>query len=158
MTLPSSATYLLARLAGVHIALPASSVKELVRAVALATVPGAPRILEGAMNLHGAIIPVLDLRVPLGLPARTNDPADTLIILETGARRLAVRVESVDDVEEIASSSIHAPDAMSPTMATLSGLAGIATRDDGAVIIYDPAAFLSQAEGDAIDAALAAHG
>ncbi|MEO8622479.1 MAG: chemotaxis protein CheW [bacterium] len=150
----SSTSYLTASIAGVQVALPVSSVKEIVRAVALAIVPGAPRLLEGALNLRGTLVPVVDLRLRLGLPSRANDPSDSLIVLATNARLLAVRVESVDDVEEIDAASIANPSVISPVLAALPALAGIASRDDGALVIYDPATFLTQAEGEAIDVAL----
>ncbi|MEP6731061.1 MAG: chemotaxis protein CheW [bacterium] len=152
----SSTSYLIASIAGLQIALPASSVKEIVRAVALGVVPGAPEILEGALNLRGTLVPVVNLRSRLALPARANNPSDSIIVLVTDARLLAVRVESADDIEEITAENVANPSTISPVLAALQALAGVAPREDGTLVIYDPAAFLTQAEGDAIDAALKA--
>ena len=151
-----TASYLLTRLAGVQIALPVLNVKEILRSVALTVVPGAPPLLEGALNLRGTLVPVVDLRFLLGLPARANDPGDSLVVLTALARQVAVRVEAADDVEEIAAAAIQNPASVSHVLASRRAVAGVATREDGALVIYDPAAFLSQAEGDAIDAALGA--
>lgn len=151
---PATASYLIARLAGVQIALPASRVIEILRTVALAAMPGAPAIVEGALNLRGTLVPVIDLRLRFSLTARPNNPGDSLIVLQAASRRIAVRVETVDELEEIAAESIENPAAMSPVLARLSAVSGVAARADGALVIYDPDAFLTQAENDAIAATL----
>ena len=153
--IPSQA-YLTVRLADVQIALPVSSVKEILRSVELAPVPGAPPILEGALNLRGTLLPVIDLRRLLGLPGRPNDPGDSLVILNAASRTVAVRVESADEIEEVATASLASPASVSPVLANMTALAGVAAREDGALVIFDPAAFLSQAEHDAIAAAIVA--
>ena len=59
---------------GLLYALPAASVRELVRAVAIVPPPRAPAIVEGIINLRGKVVPVLDVRAPvtmLGL-AKSN--------------------------------------------------------------------------------------
>lgn len=154
MSPPSRASYLLARLAGVQVALPVSNVAELLRTVALADIPGAPPIIEGALNVRGVLMPVFDLRSHLGLPARENTPSDSLVVLTVRSRAVAVRVESVEAVEEIDASEIREPAEISSALSRVVALSGVATREDGAVVIYDPDAFLSQAEQEAIDVLL----
>src|SRR5262249_18625738 len=60
---------------GRQYALPAGQVRELVRAVALVPLPGAPAVVEGVFNLRGKVVPVLDIRGRFGLPPRALDPA-----------------------------------------------------------------------------------
>ena len=146
--------YLLASIADVRIALPMSSVEEIVRAVALTPLPSAPPIIEGAVNLRGVLLPVIDLRARLKLPSRPIDPADYLIVLRLPGRRAVVRVDDADEVVEIEDAVIATPSSLTPALAGLDALAGVAPRPDGALVIYDPSAFLSQAELDATDAVL----
>jgi purine-binding chemotaxis protein CheW len=144
----TSISLLLARLAGTQIGFAANAVREIVRAVAIAPLPGAPAIIEGAINLHGRIVPVVDVRHRLELPELPNASEQFLIILETSDRLIAIRVEDVDDVTDIPTSSLEAPSALSPVLQRLSGVAATAA---GALVIYDVDAFLTQAERDALD-------
>ena len=146
-------SFLRVRLGGATLALPASMVREILRAVAITPLPGSHPIIEGAVNVRGRLVPVIDLRVRLSMPPRPLDPDEFLVVLQTAARTLAIRVEDVDDLVEIAAHDVGSASDLSPT---LRGLAGVAAREDGVLVLYDPAAFVSQAEADAIDSALVA--
>lgn len=146
--------YLLASIADVRIAVPISAVEEIIRAVALTPLPAAPAIIEGALNLRGTLLPVIDLRARLKLPSRAIDPSDYLIVLRLPGRRAVVRVDDADEVAEIDAAAIVAPASLTKVLEGLDALAGVTPRPDGALVIYDPSAFLSQAEADATDAAL----
>ena len=124
--------------------------REIVRSVAIAPLPGAPVVIEGAINLHGRIVPVIDVRRRLELPAVRNSPDQFLILLLAADRLIAVRVEDVDDVTDIERSVLEKPSGLSPVIQRLSGVAATA---NGALVIYDVDAFLSQAEREALDEA-----
>ena len=47
-----------------------AEVQQVVRAVTIAPLPRAPAIVEGVINLRGALIPVLDIRARFDLPAK----------------------------------------------------------------------------------------
>jgi len=124
--------------------------------VEIAPLPGAPAIIEGVVNVRGSVVPVFDLRSRLGLPARPIDPAQHLVILASGARASAVRVDSVEDFVSIDDGDIAASIADSGIgSAAPRHVAGIAATADGTTIIYDLAAFLSQSEAKTLDDALA---
>jgi purine-binding chemotaxis protein CheW len=80
-------------LAGRRFGLPAVLVRELVRAVAITPVPRAPRFVEGVVNVRGQIVPVVDIRQWLLLPAKEIEPADHLLVVSSGERLLAMRVD-----------------------------------------------------------------
>ena len=144
-------TLLRVHLGGTVVGLPASSVRELLRAVAITSVPGAPTIIEGVVNVRGQLVPVIDVRRRLALPAKTLDPDEFLVILREGTRTLAMRVDDVDDLVEIPADGAEPSVELSPA---LRDLAGLTARPDGVLVIYDPAAFVSQAEAEAVDALL----
>jgi len=79
--------------AGRRYGLPASEVRELLRAVAIVPLPLAGPAVEGVINLRGRIVPVIDLRARLGLPARAVAPSDHMIVLQWEGRPLALRVD-----------------------------------------------------------------
>ncbi len=139
---------LLARIDGTQIGFSAAAVREIVRAVAVAPLAGAPGVIEGAVNLHGRIVPVVDVRQRLALPARPVAPDQFLVFLDAADRLIAVRVDDVEDVVDIPSASLETPAALSPV---LQRLAGVAAMESGAVVIYDVDTFLTQAEREALD-------
>jgi chemotaxis signal transduction protein len=77
-------------------------VREVVSLGFVTGVPTAPPALGGVCNLHGAILPVLDvgavLGQPPGLPARQGDGA---LVLEADGVVCALRVDQVDHVASL---------------------------------------------------------
>lgn len=134
-------------------ALPSADVDGLVRMVATTPLPRAPAIVEGVIDVHGEILPVLDVRARFGLAPRAPRLTDRLILAKTGGRRVALRCDDVTGlvrVEPNPGSLAHVGPAASAQ------LAGVATLADGLVLIHDLKTFLSEAEAEALDAALSA--
>ena len=77
-------------------------VREVVSLGFVTSVPTAPAALGGVCNLHGAILPVLDVSVLLddapGLPARQGDGA---LVVEAEGMVCALRVDQVDHVASL---------------------------------------------------------
>ena len=139
---------LLARIDGTQVGFSASAVIEIVRAVAIAPLSGAPGIIEGAINLHGRIVPVVDIRQRLALPALALAPEQYQIALQTSDRLIAVRVDDVEDLIEVDESSLESPASLSPVLQRFQGIAAVPS---GALVIHDVDAFLTQAEREALD-------
>lgn len=139
---------LLTRIDATQVGFSASAVREIVRAVAIARLPRAPDIIEGAINLRGRIVPVVDVRQRLALPAAVVTPEQYLIILQASDRLIAVRVDDVEDVIDVPQASMESPAKLSRALERLEGVAAIAS---GALVIYDVDAFLTQAEQEALD-------
>jgi purine-binding chemotaxis protein CheW len=134
----------------------ADDVVQIVQMVEISPLPGAPPVIEGIVNVRGTIVPVFDLRARLGLPARAIDSAQHLVILASGPRSSAVRVDAADDFVSIPDSDIAPSLADSGVKGAGSRhLAGVAATPDGTTVIYDLAAFLSQSETEALESALA---
>jgi len=53
---------LVAEIGALRFGLRLSDVREVVRAVAIDPLPGAPDIVEGLINVRGEVVPVLDVR------------------------------------------------------------------------------------------------
>lgn len=140
------------RLGGQRYAVAAGLVEEIVRVVAGARLPAPPPLVESVIDFHGRLVPVLDVRARFGLSPKAVELSDRLIVARAGARTVALRV---DDVDEVASLISDSPESVAPV---LPHVAGLARTPEGIVVIHDLAAFLSAAEGDAVDAALAAAG
>ena len=132
-------------------ALPLAAVDRVVRAVEITSLPKAPEIIRGVINLQGQIIPVVDVRRRFGLPARKLSLEDRFIIASASRRLVALVADSVTGVRE------HDGRQASETGQTLSFapyLKGVAKLPDGLVLIYDLDLFLSLDEQKGLDAAL----
>lgn len=140
-------------LSGGLYALPAHTVRRVIRAVAVASLPRAPKIIEGAFSLHGAIVPVLDVRTRFGLAPKALAASDHFILTEASGRPVAIRVDRTAEFASVADKAIQHPDRFAPSDAIF---AGIAPLPGGLVLIHDLDAFLTAAEALSLDAALAA--
>jgi purine-binding chemotaxis protein CheW len=58
-------------------------------------VPGAPDELLGVTNLRGAILPVVEVRPLLGLPAQPPAPGAMAIVLAAGEWRAALAIDGI---------------------------------------------------------------
>ncbi len=81
------------RLGGRPFAVDVIDVREVVRLETTTAVPGAPPLVLGVMNLRGHVLPVVEVRPLLGLPARSA--SDRALVLADGDRRAAVVIEAV---------------------------------------------------------------
>ena len=140
------------RIGDQRFALAAETVREVVRAVAIAPLAGAPRVVEGGVNVRGRVVPVLDLRARFALPAQPLLPEEHLVLAMAGDRLVALRADEAEELAEVPDASVASPDALSPTLRHIAGLAAL---PEGAIVIADLAAFLSAWESEALDAALA---
>jgi purine-binding chemotaxis protein CheW len=139
-------------LAEQRFAVPLSIVNEVTRAVAVRALPGAPAVTLGIIDVRGELVPVLDLRGRFRLAPRSLDPGDHFIILQAGARRVAMHVDRALDVTQLAMRAL----AEAPNLPqAIAHIAGVASTADGLVLLQDAAAFLKQAEAEQMDAALA---
>ncbi|MEP6494835.1 MAG: chemotaxis protein CheW [bacterium] len=128
-------------------------VVEIVRAVAVTPLPGSTSVIAGVIDVRGTIVPVFDLRARFTGTTRAVDPADHFILARTPSRTAALHVDRVQDLVDVEEESASGIQAQVPTAQYL---AGAVTLPDGMVFIHDVARFLSSAEADVLESALAA--
>jgi purine-binding chemotaxis protein CheW len=149
---------LLFELEGQRYGLPAERVREVVRMVAIAPLPRAPRAIEGVVNVRGEIVPVYDLRARFDLPPRAPDPAEHLIVLTAGAGPVAIRVDFAESLESVPDKDVSPASSLATSVggvSTARHVSGVAAMADGVLVIYDLDDFLSTEESAALDGALA---
>lgn len=128
----------------------AKDVREVVRAATPSPLPGAPAIVVGVLNVRGELVPVLDVRSRFGLRPRALVHTDHLLIVLVGGRSAALAVEAADVLVELPAERIEGAPSYSEHVA------GVVKLDEGTLVIYDLAAFLSAGEGEQLEAALGA--
>jgi len=138
---------------GQRYALRSPEVRELVRAVTMVALPKAPAIVEGIINVRGAVVPVLDIRTRFRLPAKAATHTDHLILAWAGPRLVALRADRALDLARLEAREVEDAKAVVPGADYVSGVAKL---PGGLVLIHDLRTFLSQAEAVALDEALPA--
>ena len=139
---------------GVRCGLPMDDVVEVHSVVQTVPLPGAPAPVDGAIDVRGSVVAVLDLRARLGLTSREPVLTDHLVVARVGPRTVALRVDRAVDLTTVERSRIDAAGELSPG----SRLLGVARLEGGLVLIHDLASFLSADEAAALDEALAGAG
>ena len=87
---------------------PIHSVQEIVRVPdELVHVPGAPAFVEGVINLRGSVLPVIDLRARLGLPAIERSAGQRIMVFVIADVRTGFIVDQVAEVLRIAKDAIE---------------------------------------------------
>lgn len=131
--------------------LPLGNVERVLRAVAVTPLPKAPGVVAGIIDIHGEIVPVVDIRIRFGLPERGIAPGDQLLVARTAVRKLAVIVNDVSGVIDCSETDRVAADAVVPGAEYLQSIVRLA---DGMVLIQDLDAFLSLDEERTLEQAL----
>ncbi len=79
-------------------ALPVEEIERVAAAAALMPLPDAPSFLRGVIDWGGTMVPVMDLRVRLGLPHLPLDPEQRLLLVRSREIFLAFLVDTVEGV------------------------------------------------------------
>ncbi len=119
--------------------------------VAVSPLPKAPAVALGVINVHGTVIPVVDIRLRFGFPPRDSDVGSHLLVARTSRRPLALPVDEVLGVSEVARGAVTAPDAVLPG---IGHVAGIVALPDGLLFIHDLDVFLALDEEERLTEAL----
>ena len=147
MTEPSQ--YLTLGVAGELFAVPVAMVQEILDMRPIARLPQAPDTLLGMIDVRGQGIPVLDLRMALGLPAAADTENTRIIVLTlvgaTGEHKLGLRADRVFEVTVLDEAELDPPPAVSGSW---SGhcIAGIGRRHGSFVTVLDLAALLGSVD------------
>lgn len=89
--------------------LPVAQVQEILRVSALTRVPHAPFPVRGVTNLRGYVLPVVDLRLRLGLPAVEPGPQARVMVVQTRGRLIGLLVDSVEQVTQVDRLAVEPP-------------------------------------------------
>lgn len=123
-------------LASEHYAIDSSIVREIIRIQGITRVPGAAQFVEGVTNLRGRVVPVLDLRKRLDLPATERNKDTRIVVVNVGGHDVGLVVDGVSEVMRIPASLIEPP-SMIVTGEDSDYVRGIAKLETKMVILLD---------------------
>jgi purine-binding chemotaxis protein CheW len=92
-----------------HFAFPGAEIKEILPLMNIAYVPGAPDSILGIINVRGDVESVLSGHKVLGLPHSEPTSRSRIVIADSNGARSGILVDSIEDVSDFPSSSIHPP-------------------------------------------------
>jgi purine-binding chemotaxis protein CheW len=84
-------------------------VQEIIRMMQITKVPNLPSFVEGIINLRGKVIPIIDLRIRLGMAKREHGGNTRIIVVEISNKTIGFIVDSVSEVLRIPKSITEAP-------------------------------------------------
>lgn len=118
-------------------------------------IPQAPHYVLGVLNLRGAIVPVLDLRLRFGLVRMEYGATTVTVIVTVAGRHFGVVVDAVSDVLDVAAADVRPVPDMGTTVDTqyLKGLTSVAER---MVLLLDVDRLLQPQDAQMLEAALPA--
>lgn len=124
---------------------------------AVTRIPNTPAFIRGILNLRGAIVPVIDLRLRFGIEKIAYGPTTVIVVLkvthEATQRIVGLVVDGVSDVYNVHEKDIKPAPDFGVTVHTefIKGMAAIAEK---MVILLDIDRMLNATEVDAVDAAV----
>ena len=113
-------------------------------------IPNTPPWVRGVMNLRGTIVPVIDLRLRLGMPAADYGPFTVIVVLAVGAKVVGAIVDAVSDVLSIPDGQVQQTPDLGVAI-DVRFVGGIAQADDKLVILLDAEALLRHDDLAALD-------
>ena len=118
------------------------AVQEIRKVDPVTTMANAPAHLKGVINLRGIIVPIVDLRVWLGLDQANYDINTVVIVVSLHGQTVGLVVDGVSDVCTLGQEDIKPPPPLHGTMNT-AYIVGIGTEGERMLILVDIEALLS---------------
>ncbi len=85
------------------------SVREIRSWTRATSLPHAPEFVRGVINLRGAVLPVVDLGIRLGISSGEPNERSVIIVVDLGSRSVGLRVDAVSDILSIPRSELQTP-------------------------------------------------
>jgi purine-binding chemotaxis protein CheW len=86
-----------------------TGVQEVIRSLDVTTVPLAPKVVSGLINLRGQIVTAIDLRQRLELMPRSPDVLAMNVVVRSEHGAVSLLVDEIGDVVEVEESTFEAP-------------------------------------------------
>ncbi len=131
--------YLIFLTDGLKMGVDAEQVVEINNDAVITYLPMLPHYIKGIVNLRGAMVPILDIRLRLGKPSQEDD--FLIIVLNLDGTQIGILVDSVDQMVDIPRNSIL-PMPAHANQQLVSGMCSM-PETGGTVLILDCAQLLA---------------
>ncbi|MEW6418299.1 MAG: chemotaxis protein CheW [Nitrospirota bacterium] len=110
------------------------AVERVIRSIEITSLPKAPDIVLGVINVQGRVIPVVNIRKRFRLPEKEISLSDQMIISRTANRSVALPVDNVIDVIEYPEEKVVPSEEILPDIEYVKGVIKL---KDGLILIHD---------------------
>lgn len=111
------------------------SVQEIIGVPPLTRLPRSPNHVLGVMNLRGMVVPVLDLRLKLGLPVAGGNET-VVVVLHVDDKIMGAVVDSVSDVVQLSDDQVQEPPEFAGSVRR-EFLRGLSRQEGGMLILLE---------------------
>ncbi|WP_024954047.1 chemotaxis protein CheW [Sulfurospirillum arcachonense] len=122
-----------------------SHVKEIIASMNITNVPKTPDYIKGVINLRGAVIPIVDVRLKFGMDERAYDINTAIIINEIDNVSIGFIVDRVEDVLSIKHSELTEPPKFGTNVDT-SFIESVAQINENVVMVLNLKKIFEQSE------------
>ncbi|MEN6406248.1 MAG: chemotaxis protein CheW [Thermoguttaceae bacterium] len=132
-----------------------TKVQEIILLGEITRVPQSPDFVKGLINLRSTVIPVIDLRLRLGMSEQVPTDETRIMVVHVHGKTLGLVVDAVSEVLRVTSDQIVPP----PSAVAHSGrepVSGLVQLDSRLLILLDVDRILDVGDTVAAEAALAA--
>lgn len=117
-------------------ALPVEPVRQVVRVSSITRVPHAPRPVRGVTNLRGRVIPVIDLRMRVGLEPSPIQRQSRVVAVASRGRILGLLVDAVHQVVHLDLNKVQPPPEDVMTVQS-DYILGVYHQEDSLILLLD---------------------
>lgn len=111
-------------------------VREIRNFTKLTPIPNMPASIKGVLNLRGTVVPIVDLRIRLGMAPVEYDRFTVIIVVNVNQRVMGVVVDAVSDVLNVDADALVATPEMGASADT-SFVTGLAKSEDRLVTLLN---------------------
>jgi len=111
-------------------------VREIRRYDAVTRVASAPAFIKGVINLRGTIVPIVDLRIMLGIGKAEYDEFTVVVVVDIAGRMIGVVVDTVSDVLALSKDMIHPATKIRESLSA-EYLSGVGSYDGRTIVLVD---------------------
>jgi purine-binding chemotaxis protein CheW len=130
-------------------------VSEIIGMMSITPIPRTDAFVRGVINLRGKVIPVIDLRLKLGMDSRDATEETCIIVVRVKGAPMGIIVDKVSEVCDIAEGRIEDTPAFGAGINT-DFILGIGKSNDGRVkLLLDIDRVLADGEAEGMQAAAA---
>ncbi|MDP4115433.1 MAG: chemotaxis protein CheW [Bacteroidota bacterium] len=124
-------------------------VQEINKMVPITKMPNTPEFIEGVINLRGRIIPVVDMRIRLGLGKQQHNKSTRIIVVDIEGKTIGFVVDAVSEVLRIPASITEAPPELTSGINS-DFITAVGKLDDRLLILLDLDKVLKTSEKELI--------
>jgi purine-binding chemotaxis protein CheW len=132
-------------LAGEEYGVDIMKVQEIIGYKGFTKIPNVTEFIKGVLNLRGAVVPVIDLRLKFGMEEREYDKFTVIMIAEVAGKTMGIIVDAVSDVVSLSAEDIQPKPDFSAEIDT-SFINGMGKKEDKFIILLDIDKVLSDEE------------